>query len=124
MGHKWWHGLRACIQAQLERGSRSGPGLAGLAWAWQSLPAGLFWMVEETREGKAGFPEQRKVQGQVQGERKAVLVLCKAHQASLCSKGLLRHRREQERTGSCISSHQQISVKMPQTVVLKVGRVL
>lgn len=74
-------------------------GLAWLAWAWQSLPAGLFWMVEETREGKAGFPERRKIQGQVQGESKAILVLCKAHQASLCSKGLLHHCREHEQTG-------------------------
>ena len=65
--------------------------LAGLAWGQQSLPAGLFWMFEETLEEKAGFPEQRRVQGQMQGESKAVLVLCKAHQASLCSKGLHYH---------------------------------
>ena len=97
VGHRWLHGLRACVQAQLERSSRCGPGLAGLAWGQQSLPAGLFWMVEETLEEKAGFPEQRRVEGQMQGESKAVLLFCKAHQASLCSKGLVHHCREQER---------------------------
>lgn len=73
-------------------------------WAWLGWP-GLGAAVPacgpvlETPEEKASFPEQRKVQGQMQGESKAVGVLCKAHQPSLCSKRLVHHCREQEWMG-------------------------
>lgn len=123
VGHRWRHGLRACVQAQLERSSRCGP--AWLAWPGGSSPC------LRACSGCLRRPLRRRLASQSRGgfkgrcREKVKLSWCyaKPTRPHCAARGWFTTVENRNGWAGCISSHQQISVKIPQTVVLETGRV-